>query len=212
MTSTQNTTAQTVRLTGRAALDYAARHGLELCKHSDPTEGAREGLSVDEAERIAREDAELVYLDAPVVYRIAPRDSHDWDLAGEGNEFSTVEEACSAAESMDETNPLEGDDEWCVYEIEPGSSPTCLTERLPSDLVVVEMMPHSHRSSHENAGAGYLSIAGCYPMNGAKRFLMRRAQAADEVAADEEWTRIIGDARESDIAELVEVVDLDDER
>ncbi len=119
-------TSSLVRLTGFAALAHAERHGLALCKHADPIEGAREGLSVDEAKRVANGDAELIYLDAPVVYRVAPRDSQDWDLAGAGNEFSTADDAYAAAVSLDETCPLDDGNEWCIYECEPGCAPFCL--------------------------------------------------------------------------------------
>lgn len=36
--------------------------GYALCKHADPTEGDREGLSLEEAQAIAREDVSLLYL------------------------------------------------------------------------------------------------------------------------------------------------------
>jgi hypothetical protein len=36
------------------------------------------------------------------------------DLAGEGNEFATYKDASDAAESLDETCPLEDDLYWCV--------------------------------------------------------------------------------------------------
>jgi len=48
-------------LVGRAAIAAAARLGLTLCKRADPTEGAREGLTADEAEAVAKEDPSLVY-------------------------------------------------------------------------------------------------------------------------------------------------------
>lgn len=47
---------------GMDAIEYAEQHGLRLNKHADPTEDAREGLTVDEAREIAREDASLIYL------------------------------------------------------------------------------------------------------------------------------------------------------
>ncbi len=49
-------------LTGHAAIDYAREHGLALCKYADPVEDARTGLTVDEAEQIARVDAGLIYV------------------------------------------------------------------------------------------------------------------------------------------------------
>jgi len=50
-------------LTGLAAIEHAAHHGLPLNKYADPTEDAREGLMVDEAKEIAREDASLIWID-----------------------------------------------------------------------------------------------------------------------------------------------------
>lgn len=55
----------TQRLTARAAIDHAAAHGLTLNKFADPTEGAREGLTVAEAREIAAQDPSLIYCDVP---------------------------------------------------------------------------------------------------------------------------------------------------
>jgi len=52
-------------LHGYDAIEYAERHGLRLSKHTDPIEHAREGLTVDEARDIARDDPSLIYLDLP---------------------------------------------------------------------------------------------------------------------------------------------------
>ena len=49
-------------LTGKNAIRYAQANGLTLSKYEDPTEEAREGLTVAEAEAVAREDANLIYL------------------------------------------------------------------------------------------------------------------------------------------------------
>lgn len=56
------TTDPTV-LTGHDALDHARQHGLLLGKYADPTEDAREGLSVEEAEEIASEDPSLIWIE-----------------------------------------------------------------------------------------------------------------------------------------------------
>lgn len=53
-------------ITGLAAIEMAEREGLTLGKYADPVEGAREGLTPDEAREIAREDPGLVYLVAEV--------------------------------------------------------------------------------------------------------------------------------------------------
>lgn len=54
----QNTT-----ITGHDAIRYAEQHNLTLSKYGDPTEGAREGLTVAEAREIAREDPGLLYVE-----------------------------------------------------------------------------------------------------------------------------------------------------
>jgi hypothetical protein len=53
----------TTRITGREAIEVAEAQGLLLSTYSDPTEGGREGVSVEDAREIAREDPSLVYLD-----------------------------------------------------------------------------------------------------------------------------------------------------
>jgi hypothetical protein len=50
-------------ITGYAAIEYAEANGLLLCKHSDPTEDHRAGITPDEAYEIASEDPSLIYLD-----------------------------------------------------------------------------------------------------------------------------------------------------
>ncbi len=49
-------------MNGHEAIEYAREHGLTLNKYADPTEAEREGLTPDEAEKIAAEDPRLVYL------------------------------------------------------------------------------------------------------------------------------------------------------
>lgn len=58
-------TSQTTTLTGNAAIEYAEAHGLELSKYADPLEDAREGLTVEEAREVAREDPSLIYVVLP---------------------------------------------------------------------------------------------------------------------------------------------------
>jgi hypothetical protein len=50
-------------LSGYEAIEYAERHGLPLSKYNDPTEDAREGLTVAEARKVAAEDPGLIYID-----------------------------------------------------------------------------------------------------------------------------------------------------
>ena len=56
--------ATMTRLTGREAVEYARENELPLCKYNDPTEDAREDLTVEEAERVLLEDPTLIYIDA----------------------------------------------------------------------------------------------------------------------------------------------------
>lgn len=53
-----------VTLTGHEAIAYAARFGGDLNKYADPVDGARV-VDIDEAREIAREDASLIWVDAP---------------------------------------------------------------------------------------------------------------------------------------------------
>lgn len=48
-------------ITGYDAIEYAEQHGLTLGKYADPTEEARDGLTVEEAREIAAEDPSLVW-------------------------------------------------------------------------------------------------------------------------------------------------------
>lgn len=52
----------TTTLTGHDAIRHATEHGITLSKRADPTEGARDGLSVEAAREIAREDPALIYV------------------------------------------------------------------------------------------------------------------------------------------------------
>ena len=51
-------------LFGYEAIEYAEANGLTLSKYNDPIEDAREGLTPDEARKIAREDPRLIYIEA----------------------------------------------------------------------------------------------------------------------------------------------------
>ena len=52
-----------MRLTGFDAIEYAEKEGLKLNKHPDSIQGPRLGLSIAEAEAIADEEPELIWLD-----------------------------------------------------------------------------------------------------------------------------------------------------
>jgi hypothetical protein len=52
-----------MRLTGFAAIEYAEKQGLSLNKHPDSINGPRVGLNIGEAEAIADEDPDLIWLD-----------------------------------------------------------------------------------------------------------------------------------------------------
>ena len=50
-----------MRLKGYQAIEYAEAHDLSLSKYADPAEDAREGLTPDEARKVAAEDPALIY-------------------------------------------------------------------------------------------------------------------------------------------------------
>ncbi len=50
-------------LTGFDAIEYAEAHGLPVNKYTDPEEGARRGISTEEAREIAAEDPSLIWIE-----------------------------------------------------------------------------------------------------------------------------------------------------
>ena len=54
-----------MRLTGFDAIEYAEKQGLNLSKAADTIDDAQAGLTIAEAEAIATEDADLIWLEVP---------------------------------------------------------------------------------------------------------------------------------------------------
>ena len=52
-----------MRLTGYAAIEFAEKQNLKLSKHGDAVDEPATGLTIAEAEAIAEEDEDLIYLD-----------------------------------------------------------------------------------------------------------------------------------------------------
>jgi hypothetical protein len=52
-----------MRLTGFAAIEYAEKEGLRLNKAADRIDEERTGLTIAEAEAVAAEDPELIWLE-----------------------------------------------------------------------------------------------------------------------------------------------------
>ena len=69
-----------MRLTGFAAIEFAEKHNLPLSKHGDAVDEPASGLTVAEAEAIAEDDEDLIYLDVPdQEYATAPPSSFEPD-------------------------------------------------------------------------------------------------------------------------------------
>jgi hypothetical protein len=69
-----------MRLTGYTAIEFAEKHNLTLSKHGDAVDDPATGLTVAEAEAIAEDDEELVYLDVPEAeYAASPPTSFEPD-------------------------------------------------------------------------------------------------------------------------------------
>jgi hypothetical protein len=69
-----------MRLNGFDAIEFAEKHNLRLNKHGDAVDEPAAGLTVPEAEAIAEEDEELIYLDIPDdEYEDAPPTSFEPD-------------------------------------------------------------------------------------------------------------------------------------
>ncbi len=54
-----------MRLTGFAAIEYAEKESLPLNKRADSIDEEMTGLSIAEAEAIAAEDPDLIWLEVP---------------------------------------------------------------------------------------------------------------------------------------------------
>jgi len=54
-----------MHLKGFAAIEFAEKHNLRLFKKGDRDSEYAEGLTIAEAEAIADEDEDLIYLDVP---------------------------------------------------------------------------------------------------------------------------------------------------
>ena len=48
-----------------AAIEFAEKHGLKLNRKADRVDEYKEGLSIAEAEAVATEDEDLIFLDVP---------------------------------------------------------------------------------------------------------------------------------------------------
>jgi hypothetical protein len=69
-----------MRLSGYSAIEYAEKHNLSLNKHGDAVDEPASGLTVAEAEAIADDDEDLIYLDVPDgEYAAAPPSSFEPD-------------------------------------------------------------------------------------------------------------------------------------
>lgn len=69
-----------MRLIGYSAIEFAEKHNLTLSKHGDAVDDPATGLTVPEAEAIAEDDEELVYLDVPdEEYAASPPTSYEPD-------------------------------------------------------------------------------------------------------------------------------------
>lgn len=51
-----------MKLNGYEAINYAETNGLTLNKYNDPIEDARQGLTPEEARKIANQDPSLIYI------------------------------------------------------------------------------------------------------------------------------------------------------
>ena len=68
---------ENTRLTGTDAIEYAKEHGLALSKYSDPVEGYRDDMTLEEAEDVAREDDSLIYIDMICTHPVIERRDRD---------------------------------------------------------------------------------------------------------------------------------------
>ncbi len=122
------------------AIKFAEANNLTLSKYNDPTEDAREGLTLDEARAVAREDARLIWVEAPNAYSLygyrGMNEGH-WHVAL--TLFASIEDAIPAA--------------IAAYEAEYGK-PTPEQERItyPRFRILVGLMVSDHGKSKLDDG------------------------------------------------------------
>jgi len=87
-------------LTGHDAIDYAVAHHLPLNKYTDPTEGAREGLTVEEARRIAAEDPSLIWAAAHRAFGVEVGTIRGMGGDYKIEEYDTAEEALARRDEL----------------------------------------------------------------------------------------------------------------
>jgi hypothetical protein len=69
-----------MRLTGYAAIEFAEKQNLTLSKHGDAVDDPARGLSIAEAEAVAEDDEDLIFLDVPdAEYAASPPSSFEPD-------------------------------------------------------------------------------------------------------------------------------------
>lgn len=66
-------------LKGHEAIDYAEANSLTLRKYADPTEEAREGITVEQARKVAQEDPSLIWLDVVPTRVVCRADADNWN-------------------------------------------------------------------------------------------------------------------------------------
>lgn len=115
------TIVHTVTLRGAAAIAAAERLGRTLSKSTDPTEDARDGLSVDDARAVAAEDPSLIHLGVEV--RLDREEQRSVDVTGTSVEADVLRVALHPEQANDLLGECidgtEDDDalrqEWCNY-------------------------------------------------------------------------------------------------
>lgn len=143
----------TIRLTGRAAIDFAEHHpDVTLRKHNDPTEDARDGLTLTEARAIADVDEGLVYVELRHALCYVLR----WGVDCWGTEVTDDEhaEACARAEEWLTENegaalsisvrPARGSDVAGDYSIDAYGREHALGGSVPADVVALSNAAWEH--------------------------------------------------------------------
>jgi len=85
------------RLEGWTAIRYAEKHGGTLKKFSDPTERALKRVSIKKAQRVAHEDARLIYMDVPHANNWRKRNPRRRNAGGTSTASRTATRAATEA-------------------------------------------------------------------------------------------------------------------
>lgn len=92
-----------------AAIEYAEKNGLTLSKYNDDTEDAKDGLSVEDARKVAAEDPTLIYIEIEPTYTVVSARVCDDPNRDNVNELPSTDNGAAIVRLRRDQDGVEGD-------------------------------------------------------------------------------------------------------